>query len=30
LKSLSNSNKNWLDEPVADVVAGLVDFLKSL
>ena len=30
MKSLLRSNKNWLDESVAEVAAGLIDFLKLL
>lgn len=30
LKSLTRSNKNWLDESIAEVTAGLINFLKSL
>ncbi len=30
LKSLIRSNKNWLDESIAEVTTGLIDFFKSL
>ena len=30
LKSLSNSNKNWLDESVNQIVEGIIGFLTSL